>query len=227
MTERPLYVYALLRGRGRARPGVGLAGEPLRVVEVSGLHVVVGPVRRRPPPSAAALQRHDQVVRRLTAGAAAVLPVRFGTLVADAEALARALAPRAPELGRALDLVRGCHQMTLRISRRTPAGNARDAAPSAVGGGLPGTRYLTERLRARQVPEIAPLQRALRPVVRAERVERHDRPPWLASVYHLVPRGDVERYAAIVAAAGPRLPELTIATSGPWPAWAFAPEAVA
>jgi hypothetical protein len=226
-----LYVYALVAGRPRRPVGPGLAGERLRVVALAGLHAVVGAMRRRPRPSPAALRRHDEVVRRLAAGGAGVLPVRFGTLLAGEEDLARVLALRTPELRQTLDLVSGCQQMTLRVygspligpEAAAPAGAAR----SGMGRDRPGTRYLARRLRAHQVPELAPLRRALAPVVRAERVERHDRPPLLASVYHLVPRDRTERYLAIVATAGCCLPGLTVRTSGPWPPWAFAPEGVA
>src|SRR2546428_788691 len=80
---------------------------------------------------------------------------------------------------------------------------------------------------AGRVPEVDPLGRARRGLVSAERIERHERPPLLASVYHLVRRGDSERYLATVAAASARLNGVRVSPSGPWPAYAFAPDAVA
>ena len=220
-----LYVYAVLAAAPSGRVGVGLTGERLRVVEALGLHAVVGTMRRKPRPSATALRRHDAVVRRLASHGSAVLPVRFGTVLAGEAALVRVLALRGPDLRQALDLVSGCEQMTLRVYG--PARPRIQVEPPASGPRRPGTRYLVQRLEARAVPELAPLRRVLARVVRAERVERHDRPPLLASVYHLVPRARIRRYVTLAAAAGRRIPGLTVTVSGPWPAWAFAPEAVA
>jgi len=64
---------------------------------------------------------------------------------------------------------------------------------------------------------------ALAPFVRAERRERHERPPWVASVYHLVPRESLDAYGAAVAAAA-RDAGLSISRSGPWPPYAFVPD---
>lgn len=218
-----LYVYALV-GRPIHRPlGRGLAGERLRLVEAAGLLVAVGNVGRAPRVTAVALRRHDAAVRRLVSRAEAVLPVRFGTVVTDAAALARALAPRVVGLREALALVTGHEQMTLRVYGDVAARS--DESTEATGG--PGQRYLARRFRARRAPEVDPLRHALRGLVSAERVERHERPPLLASVYHLVRRGDSERYLATVAAASARLGAVRVSPSGPWPAYAFAPDAVA
>lgn len=216
-----LYVYALVDRPVRRPLGRGLGGERLHLVDAAGLLVVVGDVSRPPHVTPTAVRRHDTAIRRLTARAGAVLPVRFGTVVADAPSLARALAPRAVELRKALALIAGHEQMTLRVYGE-PA-FAPDESET-VGGA--GQRYLARRLRARRAPEVDPLRHALRGLVIAERVERHDRPPLLASVYHLVRRGDSARYLATVAAASGRL-AVRVAPSGPWPAYAFAPDAVA
>ena len=77
------------------------------------------------------------------------------------------------------------------------------------------------------MPEIAPLRSALAPLVLAERAERHDRPPLLASVYHLVPRGRSRAYRRAVATARARLGAVRLSVTGPWPPYAFAPEAAA
>src|SRR2546428_282545 len=114
-------------------------------------------------------------------------------------------------------------QMTLRIYGEA----ATTLDESAVDDGGAGQRYLARRLHARRAPEVDPLRRALRGLVSAERIERHERPPLLASVYHLVRRGDSERYLATVAAASARLNGVRVSPSGPWPAYAFAPDAVA
>jgi hypothetical protein len=51
---------------------------------------------------------------------------------------------------------------------------------------------------------------------------RHDRPPLLATVQHLVPRGESATYLAEVEAAGPRLAPWRVTVTGPWLPYAFA-----
>ena len=62
--------------------------------------------------------------------------------------------------------------------------------------------------------------------VRGERRVRHERPPLLASVYHLVPRESLDAYQAAVTAAA-REAGLRVSSSGPWPPYAFAPDELA
>ncbi len=218
-----LYLYALV-GRPVRRPlGRGLGGEALRLIEVARLLVVAGRIDNAPRVTPTALRRHDATVRRLAGRTDAVLPIRFGTVVGDRLALARALAPRAAGLREALALVAGHEQMTLRVYGEAVTTSDESATESAGAG----QRYLARRLRARRAPEVDPVRRALRGLVSAERIERHERPPLLASVYHLVRRGDSKRYLAAVAAASARLAGVRVSPSGPWPAYAFAPDAVA
>ena len=218
-----LYLYALV-GRPVRRPlGRGLGGEALRLIGVARLLVVAGRIDNAPRVTPTALRRHDATVRRLAGRTDAVLPIRFGTVVGDRLALARALAPRAAGLREALALVAGHEQMTLRVYGEAVTTSDESATESAGAG----QRYLERRLRARRAPEVDPVRRALRGLVSAERIERHERPPLLASVYHLVRRGDSKRYLAAVAAASARLAGVRVSPSGPWPAYAFAPDAVA
>ena len=71
--------------------------------------------------------------------------------------------------------------MTLRVWGEQAA----PPADAGVSGAGPGARYLAARRRARQVPEVETLRSRLGALVKAERVERHDRPPLLATVQHL------------------------------------------
>jgi hypothetical protein len=223
----PLDVYAVLRARPRAALPRGLGRQPLRVVPAGGLYVVVGAAAPPPSPTPSALRAHDVVIRRLAVRNDAVLPVRFGTVVPDAAALAARLEPRAAALRAALALVAGREQMTLRVYGTAPAAAAGD---DARGDGS-GARYLARRLaawrRARSVNEVAPLRPALSGIVVAERVERHDRPPLLASLYHLVRRGEAARYRRAIARGRPALGAVRVEASGPWPPYAFVDEELA
>jgi hypothetical protein len=212
-----VYLYALLGANPATSPGVGVSDEPLRTVDLGGLFALVGDVPAALAPSPATLTAQDAVLRRLATGVDAILPARFGTLVADDATLVESLVARRTELTRALAQVSGCEQMTLRVWGEQAAPQA-DAGVTDAG---PGARYLAARRRARQVPEVDTLRSRLGALVKAERVERHDRPPLLATVQHLVPRGESAQYLAEVEAAGPRLAPWRVTVTGPWLPYAF------
>lgn len=223
-----VYVYALIGDAPGPDAGVGLREEPLRVVRVGDLLAAVGDMAESPAVSEATLRAHDAVIRRLADAVDAILPVRFGSVLPES-GLDDVLRARARELREALALVAGRQQMTLRVlgDASAPA----NVAPAAEipGDAGPGARYLAARRaewrRAREAPELAPLRPGLERLVRAERVTRHDTPPLLASVYHLIDRGAAAEYRAAVE----RWPstDVRVVATGPWPPYAFAPEALA
>jgi Gas vesicle synthesis protein GvpL/GvpF len=220
-----VYVYALLGDAPASDAGAGLREEPLRLVRAGDLLAAVGEMAEPPVVSETTLRAHDAVVRRLADGVDAILPVRFGAWLSESS-LTDVLRARARELSETLALVAGRQQMTLRVLG--------DAAPSAAPVAVtaddagPGARYLAARhvewRRAREAPELAPLRPALETLIKAERVTRHDTPPLLASVYHLIDRGAVSAYRAAV--ARPASTAVRVVATGPWPPYAFAPEAL-
>jgi gas vesicle protein GvpL/GvpF len=222
-----VYLYAVLGARPACETGCGVCAEPLRMVVVGNLVALVGDVTQSPPPSAVTLRAQDAVLRRLASALDAILPARFGTLLADDAALAEALESRRPQLTRALTRVAGCEQMTLRLWGDAPAvAPAGSASPASAG---PGTRYLIERQEARaragSVPELASLRDGLGELVREEKVERHDRPPLLATVQHLVLRGTGPRYVETVHAIREGLRPWRVSVTGPWLPYAFGEDA--
>jgi hypothetical protein len=221
-----VYLYAVVGTRPASACGNGVCAEPLRIVPCGNLFAVVGDVPETPALTAMTLRTQDAVLRRLATAVDAVLPARFGTLMDDDSTLAGVLEGRARQLGEALARVAGCEQMTLRVWGDGPNAQAPAAGDASAG---PGTRYLTARRRAHeqanQVPELEPLRGMLGDLVRAERVERHDRPPLLATVQHLVSRGAGPRYVAIVDSARAGLRPWRLSVTGPWLCYAFGEEA--
>jgi Gas vesicle synthesis protein GvpL/GvpF len=216
-----LYAYAAASARP-VRLGSGADREPLRVVEVGPVFVVVGERKGSPLPTEGTLRSHDGVVRAVVRAADAVIPFRFASCFADESALKRDLDPIAGELRDALALVDGCDQMTARLfdPRRSPSPPAEDTLHIGTGQ---GTRYLAHRAAVEREPEgLRTLCAALKPLVRAERVERHSVPPLVATVYHLVERTQRRAYAAAVRRVVRSLGPATVTLSGPWPAYAFA-----
>jgi len=212
-----LYLYAIVDRRPRVDLGKGMGRGPLAFVRAGKVHVLVERTEAREP-RPELLVAHDRVVRRLcrAASEAAVLPLRFGSTVPDRAALEALLAPLDALIGRAFDRVRGAVQLTMRVTgRRAPP-----RAPSREAG--PGTRWLMRRIAAQSVPEIEALTEATKAFVREAKAERHDRPPLVASVYHLVAREDLSRWRAAVRRALPELRGVRVSITGPWPPYAFA-----
>lgn len=223
-----LYLYALARAGSGEPLGEGLAGEPLRWLEDGPLAALVGDAPA-PAVSPETLAAHDVVVRRLAERLPALLPARFGQTVPDERTLTSWLTSRRRDLVEALALVEGCVQMTLRVFAGPEATEPEIPEASAPDPALgPGSRYLAERRQAaeqaRALPEIAPLREALRPLLKAERVERPASPGRLrATAYDLIPRMEADAYTRTVAEAAPHLTGWKVTTSGPWPPYAFVP----
>jgi hypothetical protein len=226
-----LSVYAIVPREPKKLPARGVCGERLSVVDCGEVRAVTGDVEGPPALDETSLRAHDAVVREIAAHIDALLPVRFGTVVPDAAALAGLLDPHASDLADALALVQGREQMTLRVFVE---GRPRGLTPVPIEPGPdeaasgPGARYLARLLRAhraaRSVPEIGPLRDALAPLVVAERLEAQERPPLVASVYHLIRRGDAPAYGVVIDRAHRLCPGARVSSSGPWPPWAFVPE---
>lgn len=219
-----LYLYAMVDGEPSGPLGEGIVGEFLRLVRFGELWAVLGGLAAPPRPDRETLQAQDAVVRRLADCFASLLPARFGEQAPDEATFAARLAPRAGEITAALELVRGCVQMTLRVFGEP------EPFPSVEPEGGPGARYLASRLReaerAHSLPEIEPLREILRPLLRAEKIRRHEAGRLLGTAYHLVLRPQTGAYLAALEHAEGRLAGRRLAATGPWPPYAFAPEAV-
>jgi hypothetical protein len=210
--------------------GSGLANEPLRTVGSGPVRAIVGDLAEPPRAEPATLTAHDATVRRLADRIPALLPARFGQWLPDERAVTDWLEAHHRELAEALARIAGCVQMTLRVYSASDIGENQAPDPTSIGG--PGTQYLTKRRqqfeRERSLPEIAPLRDALRPLLRAERIERPAAPGRLrATAYDLIAREATDDYSRIVAETAPRLAGFRVTASGPWPPYAFAPRPLA
>jgi hypothetical protein len=202
-------------------PITGIARERVRAVRVGGITAFVGRVRHMPAPHEPILRRFDRVVRHLFAAVPSLLPARFGTRFDTLDELTVVLSLRQASLRRALRVVRGRAQMTVRVvADRSKPATTSPSRDSRVAAGLsrPGAEYLRRRAAsARHVAGFEPVRASVARLVRAEHVDHR---AGVATIYHLVPRaaavayrGAVERSAA---AAG-----LQCVVTGPWPPYAF------
>jgi hypothetical protein len=202
------YLYALVEGlSSRWRPpSAGVGGGSVGAHAVRDLVLVSGPLSLPPARTPRAEASHHDVLTGLL-DAQAVLPFRFGTVVAESE-LPGWLDARWSRVRAALADVRGHVEMSVRLLRldqsleRGPAG--KDTAASLL-------RSLAERL-----------------------AERAGLPAWryyptghganvAASVAFLVPRDEVAAFLARIAPVAARAKDVAVVPTGPWPAYSFAP----
>ena len=208
-----------------------MAGERLRAIPFDGVMAIVGDVRRRPAASTRNLRQYAAVVESIAARMPAVLPARFGTTFDDVAELTVVLQSRGATMRQRLRAVRGRTQMTIRLVSESESGDASRASQSHAAGrarvrlghrATQGTQYLRQRLAvlrtAREVPELAPIQPALRRFVKDERVERRGD---IATIHHLIPRSMVERYRSAVERTATES-DVRLVVSGPFAPYAFA-----
>jgi hypothetical protein len=207
-----------------------MAGERLRAIPFDGVMAIVGDVRRRPAASTRNLRQYAAVVESIAARMPAVLPARFGTTFDDVAELTLVLRSRGATMRRRLRAVRGRTQMTIRLLGSDPSDESyRGPTPVTSRTGVrprnkstQGTQYLRQRLAvlrtAREVPELAPIQPALRRFVKDERVERRGD---IATIHHLIPRSMVERYRSAVERTATES-DVRLVVSGPFAPYAFA-----
>ena len=210
-----LYVFALTRDV--AAP-FEFDGHRIEFIGSSGIGAAVERVAGRPQVSEATLRTQHEIVMRIWAYVDALLPAKFGAFV-DARELEEILAIRREAITKALDLVHGRVQMTIRIRETAAAGRV---AVAGSRDATSGTAYLAAR-RAAVVHAVSPgaasMTAAVRHLIVAERSEsgQGQSPP---SIYHLIERRHLNQYQAALSSV-----ESSIMTvSGPWPPFAFAPD---
>jgi hypothetical protein len=207
-----LCVYALASPRAGRITVRGVAGEPLHAIRVGRIDAIVGRVRAVPPPTGRNLRRFDRMMSALWRRTPALLPARFGTASRDAAELDAMIRGREGSLRRRLAAVRNRAQMTVRLLDHDEA--ARPPREQAQTG----TQYLRARQHEQAVPAFDPLRASVRRWVREERMEKR---AGVASIYHLIPRGAVDRYRIAITRRA-REQGVRIIVSGPWPPYAFA-----
>lgn len=222
-----LYLYAIIDRPGEPPAlGAGLGGQPLRCRGWGRVGAVVSEFAG-PAPRAEAdlLWRHEEVVEGLLRERA-VLPVRFGTLLADEAALEELLRERHDRFVAGLARVAGRVELGLRVLWEPPAAPAaeRPAGPES------GRDYLLRRAAAERAAQArrqeaeaqagelhAGLARLA--AASAQRVLPSER--MLLSAAYLVDRAALGDFRAAVGELGDARPELRLLCTGPWPAYNF------
>jgi hypothetical protein len=138
--SRGLYVYAVARSDAEL-PETGIRHRPTRAVRDLDLKAVVSEIDLgRSRLDEEDMWEHEEIVEALMASGP-VLPMRFGTILADETAVALLLLERREELHAALERVRGAVELGVRATVA-----AEDPTPAADAAS--GTAYMRSRLAA-------------------------------------------------------------------------------
>jgi len=197
----------------------GIDGGRLHRLAADGLAAIVSETAARADASEAAVLAHAAVVDALAETAEAVLPARFGGGFDGAAAVVAAVAERREQLGQALERVRGCVELGVRV-----LASDTNVAPAPPPDAPSGRTYMLARLdRVRAAERVATeLDRSLVALAHASTSNVVATEPLVVTAAYLVPRGDVDTFRARVDGFHRDRPELTLICTGPWPPYSFA-----
>jgi gas vesicle protein GvpL/GvpF len=200
----------------------GLAQAPLDGVREGDLLAVVS--RHAHPPGEPALDAlwvHERVVERLMADRA-VLPMRFGSRLADDDSLREVLAARQDEFLEVLDRVRGRVEVSVR-AMRPPDAESPPAEPRAAVVAASGREYLEAKLlNGRRVDrDVAELHEPLAALAVAVRRQPSRSPEELFRASYLIETAVVARFRGAVERLQRTHAGVAILCTGPWPPYSF------
>jgi len=206
-----IHVYAFVERLERLPDVAGIGASPIEqhgtgVAAIVSRHADV----HRGDPRVAAVA-HGRVVEALTGLTQAVLPVRFGETFGDQSELADVMRGREAQIRAALEHVRGCVELGVRV-----AGEALQR-PATVAAD--GTDYMKSRLAllAERDAITHGLHERLETQSRAS--VRTERGGFEAS--YLVERECLEAAQETVRGFAAAHPELTVVCTGPWAPYSF------
>ena len=215
-----IHVYAFAEELDELPESAGLDGAPLERRSVDGVTAVFS--RRAAPSSQESLRddalAHGAVVDALMERATAVLPVRFGEVVADEAALDASVEARVETLRRAFAEVRDCVELALRVW----AAAAPEAETPVTGADYLGARAAEESQRRAAVDS---LDRDVSSLARAVSLRGGTAAPGeLLGAAYLVPRRRLDDARRVVQAFADAHEGLTVVFTGPWPPFSFVEE---
>ncbi|NIH83611.1 GvpL/GvpF family gas vesicle protein [Amycolatopsis granulosa] len=245
--QRGVWLYAVTReaGGGGQR---GVAGEPVRTVEASGLVAVVGDVpldtfgeqalhRNLEDLDwlGAVARAHDAVIGAV-ARTGPVVPIRLATVYHDDDGVRGVLEERAEEFGRTLDRVAGRTEWGVKAFVDVPPPVPRtEEAPSRRGAGAAylarrraerDTQAEAERLAVEQAGKVHFRLTGLATAARthppqSKELSGHGGQMVLNAAY-LVDDDRSRSFAEAVAACDQDSPAVRVQLTGPWPPYSFA-----
>jgi hypothetical protein len=224
------YVYAILARETPLPAGLrGIDGAAVALVPYRALAAATSPLERGAPrPTPENVWRHEAVVEALRSQGPA-LPVRFGTVLADASAVARALAARYDVLVADLARLGDKVEFSLSVLWDPPRTQEEDQASRREAQG-PGARYLQARLAAHRREaagreKASALARALDRELSVHALERRctllPTPRIAVRAAYLLEPGRVPAFQDAFTQLRRAHPDLRLLLSGPWPPYSF------
>lgn len=216
-----LLLYGVVEAGGESVTGVGLDDRRLHTIVEGPLAAIVTEHEGNPPePAIERLREYEHTVRRLM-DSGAILPARFGSVLADEGTVRALLRRRRRDLLARVRRVRGAVELALRASWRGGEG-----ASSETEGGRKhdsGTSYLRQRLELRQhARRVASELDPLSALARSSRRTLAPAPDLPVTEAHLVERDRVREFVALVRQLDDRLDDVELTCTGPWPPYSFA-----
>ncbi|GGV75297.1 gas vesicle protein [Streptomyces griseoloalbus] len=233
------YVYGITAASHPALPdgmgGVGDPPRPVRVLREGELAAVVSDAPEGLRPKRRELLAHQNILSEVGA-AGCVLPMRFGSVAPDDDAVTGVLAERAEHYRERLRALDG------RVEYNIKANHVEDAVLHHVMAGNPEIRALAEAnrqagggsyddkirlgemvaaaVKAKEAEDGTVLERALEGSADAVSVGPEST-GWLANISYLVKRETAEEFLAAVDQARKDMPHLEVRLNGPLPPYSF------
>ncbi len=233
------YVYGIARRALRSLPdgmdGVGEPPRPVRIVTEGELAAIVSDAPEGLRPKRSDLLAHQKVLSE--AGAAGpVLPMRFGSIATDDEAVHHVLRERSEHYEERLRTLEGKDEYNVkavhneeavlhRVMAENPEIRAMTEANRKAGGGTYEERLrlgemVVAALQTREAEDAVELQHTLEPVAEAVSVGPEST-GWVANVSFLVDRDSAEQFLAAVEEVRKAHPHLELRVNGPLPPYSF------
>jgi hypothetical protein len=206
------YLYAIADRLPAAwRPPDASVGGPVVLRRLSDLVVLTSSLDLMPEANARTLAVHHEVVAT-TLDAAAVVPFRFGTVVASADVDAW-LDAHAQLVRATLGQLRGCVEMNVKLLR-LHCGHSIERTCRECADGAPGVVQLRE-LAERLVTQAGIERWRYRSPGGGSNVA--------GSVAFLVPRAEIDSFLTRIAPIASRAAGIAVVPTGPWPPYSFVP----
>lgn len=208
-----IYVYAITDPLELKEGPQGLQGAALELLEhdgIAGVFSTHDQLEVKPYPEL--LWAHERVVEHLMQRAG-VLPLRFGTMLSDPEALQAVLGEYEARFRVLLCKVRGCVELAVRVGLE----------PASQQPAAGGADYMRGRLalRRREADAADRVLAPLRPLARATTHRALRGEITALGESYLVPRASVAPFTARVRALQAQHPSLSISCTGPWGPYSF------
>lgn len=236
-----LYVYGVLAAAEREALSVaGVEGAPVETVESNGLAALTSHVQGGALAAAREVRAHWRVLQEAS-DSATVLPVRFGTVLDDEDAVReQLLEPNAASLVDLLERLKGCVQLTVKgqyderaLLREVMAASPTIAALGERVRSVPAQAAYYDRIRLGEMVAGAVARRreadteraleVLKPAAQAACVENASAADSAFDLSFLVPRAKQNSFDERVTALSDELGErVEVRYVGPLPPYSFA-----